>query len=470
MARRGNRTATLALGVCVAAGAACGDKAAKNSPGLTTEDGGPAFMFSADASLSPDALVGCAADTEQAKQLPLDLYFMIDTSGSMEDLVAQQRSKWSAISAAIDDFVSDPASAGIGVGLQYFPLVKSGVPASCTSSAACGTSGPCLLSACDLTNGSITSVIACNSNADCPAGVACKPVGTCQYDANYLCPTPGTSCKQDDSGFDLGTCLEQMASTCVNGDSCVSAQYASPAVAIAPLPGNASALAASLASHTPDGNTPTVAALAGAIDLVQAFATANPTHASVAVLATDGIPDECTSQTTMTGAVTEVAGVAASGLAGSPSVKTFAIGVFAPVDVASGTAAIDQIAAAGGTSQGFVVNTSGGNVEAAFVSALNSIRTASLPCAYEIPLPESGVPDYTRVNVEYISGAGATTTLPYVASASRCPADGGWYYDQDPTSGATPSSIQVCPTTCSTVAGDPNGRVEVVIGCVTIAR
>src|SRR5258708_234504 len=277
------------------------------------------------------AFAGCATTTQQATLAPLDLYFMLDTSGSMDDLVAAGQSKWSAVVAAMKAFVGAPAAAGVGVGMQYFPLTAAGVPSSCTTSAQCGSAGPCLLAICS----GVQQTLPCNTSADCPRRSACVAVGTCQNDPNYLCAYPGASqCGSDPNGFPLGACNVITSSACVLGDSCAAQDYQTPAVAIALLPGVAPAVTASLAARSPQGNTPTSAALQGAVDEAAAYARANPGHRVVAVLATDGIPDECAPT------VTAVAQIAAAGLAGTPSVKTFAIGVFTPSDVASGTAAL----------------------------------------------------------------------------------------------------------------------------------
>ena len=64
----------------------------------------------------------CASSTQTATMAPLDLYIMMDQSGSMDLLTGTKVSKWAAISAAIKGFLSDPNSVGIGVGIQYFPL------------------------------------------------------------------------------------------------------------------------------------------------------------------------------------------------------------------------------------------------------------------------------------------------------------------------------------------------------------
>jgi hypothetical protein len=432
--------------------------------GETADDAGTGGTFTmvTDAAFSLDSFAGCASTTELAKELPLDLYLMLDTSGSMDDLVAAQKSKWNAVVSALTGFVNDPASAGIGVGLQYFPLTQAGLPTSCTASSQCGTAGPCFFKACAVTG---AAVYPCDTSADCPGNATCGTIGQCQYDHDVVCSPINESCGMDSNNFPLGTCQAFTTSTCIGGDSCAPADYAMPAVPIALLPGAASAVTASLAAHMPNGNTPTAAALQGAIDQAKSFATANPAHSVVAVLATDGIPDECNPDD-----IPSIANLAAVALAGSPSVKTFTIGVFTPSDAPSGTAAVNQIASSGGTKQAFVIDTSSQDVETQFAMALSAIRGASLPCQYEVPVPEGGIPNYGQVNVEYTSSAGVSSGLPYVETAAKCGAGGGWYYDTDPAQGGTPSAILVCPTTCSTLQGDTTGRVDVVVGCQTITR
>jgi Mg-chelatase subunit ChlD len=432
------------------------------SGGNGGDDSGATGTFGGDASFSPDAFAGCASATQEAKELPLDLYLMLDTSGSMDDLVAPQKSKWNSVVTAMTAFLNDPSSAGIGVGLQYFPLTQAGVPTSCTASSQCGNAGPCFFNACAVTG---TAVYPCDTRANCPGNAACMPIGYCQYDHDTICSPTGADCGNDSNMFPLGMCQAFTTSTCIQGDSCTVADYKTPAVPIALLPGAAAALTASLAAHSPTGNTPTAAALEGAIEQAQAYAVANPGHSVVAVLATDGIPDEC-----IPNDIPTIAQIAAAGLAGTPSIKTFTIGVFTPSDAPSGTVAVNQIASAGGTKQAFVINTMSQDVEAQFQAALTSIRGAALPCQYEVPLPEAGNADYGKINVQYTPGAGVATGLPYVETAARCGTGGGWYYDVDPTEGGTPRAVIVCPSTCTTLQNDSKGRVDVVIGCQTVTR
>jgi hypothetical protein len=450
-------------------------------------DGGPLSTSVGPVSdAAPDGFAACATSSVQAVRTPLDLFFMLDTSGSMNDLVADGQSKWSQVSAAVAAFASDPASAGLGMGVQYFPSYAAGVPSSCTRDSQCGAAGPCITRICDDGSGA-----ACHSDDDCFAA-SCVPVAACAGDPNTLCTTPGSACGRDANGFDLGAC-QASTSACANGDSCESADYATPAVGIDSLPEIANAVMQSLASHVPQGGTPTAAALEGALQGASAFAAAHPDHKVVAVLATDGMPNEVAGQggplCTASGsadAVADVAAVAASGLAASPSVETFGIGVFTPDDIASGTDALDRIAAAGGTGQPYIISTEradgGGSIEAEFVAALNGIRGSTLPCQFQLPTltrltsTTTQVPDYSEVNVEIspaTDGAdAAVATLAYVASAQGCdPASGGWYYDVDPSQGTAstmPTAIDLCPATCAELQASQASQVDIVLGCHTV--
>jgi hypothetical protein len=437
---------------------------------------GDASLLPADFDSGSDSS-GCATDTVTAQATPLDLYFMIDTSGSMNDLVGPRQSKWNAVTLALTTFVGDPASTGLGVGAQSFPATAAGVSASCTSSPDCGPAGPCLLGLCN--DGSDD---ACATDADCARHASCDPVGACEYDPNALCPVPGGACGPDNDGFDLGICVALRASSCANGDSCSAADYARPSVELAPLPGAAVNFNAWLRALQPHGSTPTPAALQGAVDGAEAYATAHPGETVVAVLVTDGTPDEVADP--LTGQCTpidsadanvEVAQIARDALAGDPSVKTFAIGVFAPEEIASATASLDAIASAGGTTAPFVVDTQnstgGPSVEQQFVDALRQIRSASLPCQFILPSPSGGSADYDAVNVRFTSSTGTVMSIVYVEGPANCDAaDGGWYYDMDPARGYTPTFVEMCPATCETLKGDPAGRVDVVLGCQTLIR
>jgi hypothetical protein len=78
-----------------------GDAAAGGSGGIAGGEGGPGGGSN------------CDGDRYKAEKSQLDIYVMLDDSGSMVPW-------WVVATEAFGDFLNDPASAGIGVGIQYF--------------------------------------------------------------------------------------------------------------------------------------------------------------------------------------------------------------------------------------------------------------------------------------------------------------------------------------------------------------
>src|SRR5450432_1981047 len=76
----------------------------------------------------------CATSTVSAQVSPLDIYVMLDQSGSMTDPVSGGGTKWSTVTAALDSFLTQPNLTGFSVGLQYFGLPGSVFGDSCTAS------------------------------------------------------------------------------------------------------------------------------------------------------------------------------------------------------------------------------------------------------------------------------------------------------------------------------------------------
>jgi hypothetical protein len=408
----------------------------------------------------------CADHTSTAQPIPLDMYLMLDVSGSMLDQTAALTSKWAAVKTALESFLKDKSSAGLGVGLQYFPLDKPNVPAACASNADCGDSAPCFLKACS----KATTLTPCDVAADCVINGRnygpCQALGQCSANAGYVCPSIGSGCGLDDMGNDLGDCGTLVSSICLNADSCDAAQYATPASAIATLPDAASGLLASIDAKMPTGATPTSAALAGAIRQASTWAKAHPDHRVVTVLATDGLPTECAPVD-----IASVAALAKAGVAGTPSISTFVIGVFGAADVLAGAPDnLNQIAVQGGTNAAFIVDTQQ-DVTAQFLSALDTIRGSHLACEFQIPQPGAGQTlEFKQVNVKY-TNAGKSSNVLYVAKASACnPSSGGWYYDVPPEDG-TPTKIIACPATCSTFqAAKDQASVGIALGCSTVIK
>ncbi len=77
----------------------------------------------------PAAPTTCAGETYEAELLPVDIYFLVDISGSMAERTPNG-TKWDLVSQALVDFLDAPSNADTGVGIGYFPL---GAPPTCTS-------------------------------------------------------------------------------------------------------------------------------------------------------------------------------------------------------------------------------------------------------------------------------------------------------------------------------------------------
>ncbi|MCB9588885.1 MAG: VWA domain-containing protein [Polyangiaceae bacterium] len=401
----------------------------------------------------PDADT-CAGEVTQGERKPLDMYVMFDMSGSMGAEAAPGVTKWDAVRPALQGFLTAPESAGIGVGIQYFPLLAAGSAWSCTSNSQCsGAGGLCVLKAC---SNQFPNLVPCSNNSDCGFLGSCVNLGNCGTDVNSVCAPVG-----DTSVCGGGlTCNQMTSSFCTESDSCLVGDYQAPDVGIAELPGNAAAITASLNAQMPRGATPTGPALQGAIQHAQSWAGSHTGHQVVVVLVTDGTPTSCNPTN-----INQISALATAALNGTPSVQTFVIGVFENGDT-TGQSNANSIANAGGTGTAFVVDAASSSLGAQFTQALNDIRGTALSCEYSIPMPSTGTLDYDKVNVEFKDGS-STVTVPYVGDAGSCDATlGGWYYDVDPAAGGTPSTIVMCPVTCDQfTAASGAATVDVRLGC-----
>jgi hypothetical protein len=430
----------------------------------TGNEGPPELDLAAGSPTTSSDTASCAGTVSQAEFVSVDLFIMLDISGSMLELTPAGTDKWTAVKSALSSFLEDPRSSGLGVGIQYFPLNKPGVPDRCASDAECGAGGPCLLDTCLGALTQLGAQLPCRTARDCMVGATltdfgpCVAIGVCSADPNYLCQIPGLPCLLDTGP--VGLCVPRTTGVCADRLVCDTPAYASPAVAIAPLPGAAPALLASIDTQVPDGGTPSGPALSGAIRQAQEWAGSHPGHAVTALLVTDGLPTDCTPLDS--GGLSEIA---AAGLSASASVRTFAIGVFAAGDL-TGPANLDAIARSGGTQSAFVIDT-GQDIAAQFLDALSAIRGTQLGCEFELPAASSSTPlDYGLVNVDLTDEAGQTRIYK-VAGLPACGTENGWYYDDE----LHPRRIIACPASCDRFRSALRGAsVEIQLGCKTVIR
>jgi hypothetical protein len=71
------------------------------------------------------AFDGCVGESYEGEHIPLDIYIMFDQSGSMLNDVGGM-TRLQAIQRAAEQFLRDPASNGIGVGIGYFGFLPIG--------------------------------------------------------------------------------------------------------------------------------------------------------------------------------------------------------------------------------------------------------------------------------------------------------------------------------------------------------
>jgi hypothetical protein len=223
----------------------------------------------------------------------------------------------------------------------------------------------------------------------------------------------------------------------------------------APMDMQEAALVASVNAHGPanGGGTPMSAALQGAENYALMYEAAHPTQKTVVVLVTDGMPNGCDETF---GDIVNIAGTAFG-----QGILTFAVGL-----QGSSTMQMDQLAAAGGTSQAVFIGT-GNGAEMQLLMALQAIRGTVVTCQFALPMTDQQGKkvDPSKVNVDYTpGGTGMSETIPQVDNAAACGNKDGWYYDNN----AMPTTITLCPKTCQTVQNDPHAKIDILLGCQTM--
>jgi von Willebrand factor type A domain len=229
---------------------------------------------------------------------------------------------------------------------------------------------------------------------------------------------------------------------------CSASSYVTPQVAMGALP-NATSYANAINGTSPSTDTPTVAAEQGAIQYAQQIKTGlKPNEKIAIVLVTDGDPLFCGSGNTVTAVANAASSVAST-------IPTYVVGI------GSSLTNLNTIAKAGGTTAILVSTSTPSQLTADLEKALGSIASAQLGCSYPFPSPPAGQTlNVNAVNVDYTPSGGAQATLNY---SGDCSDANGWHYD----STTAPTQIVMCPSLCTTLKGDPGGKIDIIFGCST---
>lgn len=203
------------------------------------------------------------------------------------------------------------------------------------------------------------------------------------------------------------------------------------------------------------GQTPTMAALQGALMHAQAWQVANPSRMTVVVFVTDGYPTECDLNTND---IEQMVGEYYTGVQGTyntmgpPGIRSYIIGV--AVDKFN----VDGFAQAGGTGAATIVDNAG--AVSLFVSAMVNITGSNISCDIALPEPPSGMMlDPTKVQVVYKPYQGQDQEFPMASASTGCSGTyGGWYFDNP----SAPTKISLCPCSCANLGA---GSIEFRFGC-----
>jgi hypothetical protein len=72
-------------------------------------------------------VAACLAGSRAIGQIPVDLYFTLDRSRSMDTVDrGAMKTRWQAVASALDTFINSPLSNGIGAGIAFFPRTTTG--------------------------------------------------------------------------------------------------------------------------------------------------------------------------------------------------------------------------------------------------------------------------------------------------------------------------------------------------------
>jgi len=397
----------------------------------------------------------CVVFNSSAALAPLDVFLMVDSSGSMDlDVEGGTISKWQAVQQSLGEFFYDEESAGIGFALSFFPIIDRTVPDLCAADSDCNTDpwGCRKVSVCS------DDFTFCTEDSDCATGT-CEQLGYCEaLGPSASCFTSGLiECEQTS-----GPCVEY--GYCEARYTCDVGPYEKPIIDVAPLPDSASPMVQTMSNYIPNGATPTLPALTGAVNNAIDWSAANPAHKVIVVLATDGLPTVCDPAIDTNdpdAAIKNLADAAAAGA--EQEIQTFVIGVFSSEEQAEAQVNLDAIAQAGNTDNAFVV-TADNTIGSQFTEALNQVRLTAKSCEFELAATEDPI-DYSTVWVLVTPKQGSEGVwVAQVPSEESC--DGGGFYFDVPPGGATPvSSVILCPDSCALLGASPDRTVEIYTTC-----
>lgn len=100
----------------------------------------------------------------------------------------------------------------------------------------------------------------------------------------------------------------------------------------------------------------------------------------------------------------------------------------------------------------------------AVADAISAVRGKVLGCIFDVPQPDGGTVDASRVNVDYQAGMGPKVQLYKRKDMSNaCTTDGCWDYTAD-------GKIQLIGKACDDLKANLNAKVNISVGCETVVK
>lgn len=408
--------ALLALAACSAGN----EKDASPTKDASVGDGSSFGDVALDSTQTDGA---CGAATYTAQQLPASIMFVLDASDSM-----LAGGKWSSAAVAIVTAIDQDSFDSMSLGLLASPNAKVAGP-SCV----------------------FGIPVACGSPA--LPQIAVKPAGKEKSSGSTGVRSEiykWLSSNSPQSGYD-GTPLYDALKTSYNFLRLSAAK--SKLVAVVITDGTASCASLSTRGGYLDANgckdweypTSLVSLIQGAHDDKTA-----PVYTFVV-----GVPG---ADTTGKNPATEPPYSARKALsayakAGAPEyVETGCEGVFGPPENVDPTKPCH-----------FDMSKSGAFDATKLAGAIAKIRGQVLGCTYELPKPDTGTVDKSKVNVRIDDKAGGTDLKKRSDPSDPCATDGCWDYDGD-------GKVELIGKACTDAKAITDGKVTILVGCATVVK
>jgi hypothetical protein len=256
----------------------------------------------------------------------------------------------------------------------------------------------------------------------------------------------------------------------IGGGACGGAGYSSPASptsSFRALP--STGFNSSLNGQSPSGaDTPLEGAIRGITGFTSNAANQRAGHKLIGILITDGDPTACSTNITTlknilsthytnTGITTFVIGMTGATFA---NLETIAEGGGGPLHNDKVGTLTNACGTPGNSCRHWNANNGNGDT---LTEAMKQIQKSAVACTYAMPTTDAGIIDPTQVKVEYRpGGTGTPQTFNKVTNSAACGSANGFYYDNN----TSPTSLTLCPTSCTAVQADSKAKIDILLGCL----